>query len=96
MDIDLVALRLAVLGNLTRLRVCRLPVRAGEAGLAMGRIQERLGIPGSNRSHACRALVQVGLIKQVRSGTSLVCRTTCSVMRGLIDDPATECCADAP
>lgn len=94
MDIDLVASRLAALGNPTRLRLYRLLVRAGEAGLTMGQIQARLGIPGSTLSHHCRALLLVGLIHQERDRTSLICRTNYPVMQGLIADLAAECCAD--
>lgn len=96
MDVDLAASRLAALGNATRLRLYRLLVRAGDAGLSMGQIQDRLGIPGSTLSHHCRALVQVDLIQQERAGTSLICRTNYAVMQGLINDLADECCADAP
>ncbi|MDQ1899188.1 metalloregulator ArsR/SmtB family transcription factor [Paracoccus sp. WLY502] len=95
MDIDVAASRLAALGNPTRLRLYRLLVRAGDPGLSVGQIQEGLGIPASTLSHHCRALVQVELIQQERVGTSLICRTNYPVMRGLIDDLATECCADA-
>jgi DNA-binding transcriptional ArsR family regulator len=95
MDLTLAASRLAALGNPTRLALYRLLVRAGNAGLAMGQIQRSLGIPGSTLSHHCRALIQVGLIQQERVGTSLICRTNYAVMRGLLDDLATECCADA-
>lgn len=95
MDIDLSAARLAALGNPTRLRLYRLLVRAGEAGLSMGRIQERLGVPGSTLSHHCRALVRVDLIRQERTGSSLICRTNYPVLRGLIDDLVAECCLDA-
>lgn len=94
MDIALAASRLAALGNPTRLRLYRLLVRAGDPGLSVGQIQERLGIPGSTLSHHCRALVLVDLIQQERVGTSLICRTNYPVMRGLIDDLALECCAD--
>lgn len=95
MDIDLAADRLAALGNPTRLRLYRLLVRAGDTGLSMGQIQEKLGVPGSTLSHHCRALVQVDLIQQERAGTSLICKTNYPVMRGLIDDLASECCADS-
>lgn len=95
MDIDVAASRLAALGNSTRLRLYRLLVRAGGAGLSVGQIQEKLGIPGSTLSHHCRALIQVDLIHQERAGTSLICRTNYPVMRGLIDDLAAECCVDA-
>jgi DNA-binding transcriptional ArsR family regulator len=94
MDVDVAASRLAALGNPTRLRLYRLLVRAGNTGLSMGQIQEKLGVPGSTLSHHCRALVQVDLIQQERAGTSLICRTNYPVMRGLIDDLAAECCAD--
>lgn len=95
MEIDTTAARLAALGNPTRLRLYRLLVRAGDAGLSMGQIQDKLGIPGSTLSHHCRSLILVDLIQQERSGTSLICKTNYAVMRGLIDDLAAECCADA-
>lgn len=95
MDIDLTSSRLEALGNPTRLRIYRLLVRAGEPGLAVGQIQERLGIPASTLSHHCRALVTVDLVQQERSGTSLICRTNYLVMRGLLDDLAAECCVDS-
>lgn len=95
MDIETTAARLEALGNPTRLRLYRLLVRAGVAGLAVGQVQQRLGIPASTLSHHCRALVQVGLVQQERSGTSLICRTNYAVMRGLLDDLAAECCADS-
>lgn len=95
MDIELSAARLAALGNSTRLRLYRLLVRAGGAGLSMGQIQEKLAVPGSTLSHHCRALVQVDLIQQERVGTTLICRTNYAVMRGLVDDLAAECCVDA-
>jgi ArsR family transcriptional regulator, arsenate/arsenite/antimonite-responsive transcriptional repressor len=95
MDIDISASRLAALGNPTRLRLYRHLVRAGGAGLSMGQIQEKLGIPGSTLSHHCRTLVQVDLIQQERVGTSLICRTNYLIMRELVDDLAAECCVDA-
>jgi len=94
MDIDIAAAQLSALGNPTRLRLYRLLVRAGDTGLAMGQIQEKLGIPGSTLTHHCRALVQVDLIQQEKVGTSLICRTNYAVMRQLVDDLAAECCAD--
>jgi ArsR family transcriptional regulator, arsenate/arsenite/antimonite-responsive transcriptional repressor len=94
MNIDLTASRLAALGNPTRLHLYRLLVRAGDAGLSVGQIQEKLGIPGSTLSHHCRALIHVELIHQERSGTSLICRANYAVMQGLVDDLVAECCVD--
>lgn len=91
MDLDVAASRLAALGNPSRL--CRLPLRTGSAALA-GQVQDRLGIPASTLAHHCRARVRVGLIRQERVGTSLVCRTNHPVTPGLLDDLAAECRAD--
>lgn len=94
MDIDIAAAQLSALGNQTRLRLYRLLVRAGDTGLSMGQIQEKLEIPGSTLTHHCRALIQVDLIQQEKVGTSLICRTNYTAMRQLVDDLAAECCAD--
>jgi ArsR family transcriptional regulator len=95
MDFDIAASRLAALGNPTRLKLYRLLVRAGDSGLSMGRIQEKLGIPASTLSHHCRALVRVDLIHQDRVGTFLICRTNYPAMRALLDELAAECCIDS-
>jgi DNA-binding transcriptional ArsR family regulator len=95
MQIDAMAERLSALGNKTRLGLYRLLVRAGDAGMTVGQLQEKLEIPASTLSHHCRALVQVDLVRQERVGTSLVCRTNYPVMRALVDGLAAECCADA-
>jgi ArsR family transcriptional regulator, arsenate/arsenite/antimonite-responsive transcriptional repressor len=95
MNVETTAARLEALGNPTRLRIYRLLVRAGDAGLSVGQVQERLSIPASTLSHHCRALVLVGLVQQERSGTSLICRTNYDVMRGLLDDLTAECCVDS-
>ena len=95
MDDDLAASRLEALGNATRLRIYRLLVRAGGAGLAVGQLQERLGIPPSTLSHHCKTLIAAGLVVQERVGTSLICRTNYAVMQGLVDFLVAECCVDA-
>ncbi len=46
MDIDTAALFMSQLGNVTRLKIIRLLVRAGDKGLAVGNIQKKLNIPG--------------------------------------------------
>ncbi len=94
MKIEEVASRLEALGNRTRLQIYRTLVRAGRAGLPVGRLQEKLKIPGSTLSHHIKALVSVGLITQVRESTTLICHANYDVMRGLIDFMAAECCAD--
>jgi DNA-binding transcriptional ArsR family regulator len=94
MNIDDAAVRLDALGNSTRLKIYRALVRAGHAGMPVGRLQERLKIPASTLSHHVKALVSVGLISQVREGTTLVCHAEYDTMQGLVDFLVAECCID--
>ena len=94
MKIDEAAARLEALGNPTRLKIYRTLVRAGHAGMPVGRLQERLKIPASTLSHHVKALVSVGLISQVREGTTLVCHAKYDTMRGLVAFLVAECCAE--
>ncbi|WP_298103148.1 helix-turn-helix transcriptional regulator [Bradyrhizobium sp.] len=94
MKIDDAAARLEALGNATRLKIYRMLVRAGRAGMPVGRLQERLKIPASTLSHHIKGLVAVGLISQVRESTTLVCHAEYDTMRGLVDFLVAECCAD--
>ena len=71
MKIDDAAARLEALGNPTRLRIYRTLVRAGDPGLAVGKLQSRLSIPASTLSHHLKTLIIVGLISQERDATTL-------------------------
>lgn len=95
MNIADAATRLEALGNPTRLSIYRLLVRAGDAGMPVGRVQKRLDIAASTLSHHLKALVIVGLVTQDRDGTTLVCRANFPMMRGLVDFLAAECCAES-
>ena len=94
MKIDDAAARLEALGNPTRLKIYRTLVRAGRAGLPVGRLQERLKVPASTLSHHIKGLVAVGLVTQVRESTTLVCHAEYDTMRGLVNFLVAECCAD--
>jgi DNA-binding transcriptional ArsR family regulator len=94
MKLDAAAARLEALGNPTRLRIYRTLVRAGEDGMAVGRLQERLDIAASTLSHHLKALVGVGLVTQTREGTTLICHTNYGVMRGLLEYLVEECCVE--
>jgi DNA-binding transcriptional ArsR family regulator len=96
MKIEDVAKQLEALGNPTRLKIYRALVRAGEAGLPVGRLQDKLKIAPSTLSHHVKTLVSAGLIHQQREATTLICRTNYDVMRGLVAFMVAECCADAP
>jgi len=93
MKIDDAATHLEALGNPTRLKIYRALIRAGGAGLAVGRLQEKLKIAPSTLSHHIKALVVVGLIDQVRDATTLVCHANYNVMRGLVEFLVAECCS---
>lgn len=94
MKIDDAAARLEALGNPTRLKIYRALVRAGRAGMPVGRLQERLKIPASTLSHHVKGLVSVGLVSQVREGTTLVCHAEYGTMQGLVDFLVAECCVE--
>jgi len=84
----------AALGSEARLAILRALVRAGEAGLAVGALQERLAMPGSTLSHHLRALMQAGVLEQERIGRSLICRARYGRIRALAGYLVSECCAD--
>ena len=94
MKVDDAAAHLEALGNPTRLRVYRLLVRAGDTGMTVGRLQERLDIAPSTLSHNLKTLVTVGLVTQERESTTLICRANYPVMEALIGFLADECCAE--
>ena len=94
MKLDDAAARLEALGNPTRLKIYRALVRAGEEGLPVGRLQEKLDVAASTLSHHLKALIAVGLVTQMREGTTLICHTNYNMMRGLIEYMAEECCAE--
>lgn len=94
MNIKDQAARLEALGNPTRLKIYRQLVRAGEAGLSVGRIQNKLDMAASTLSHHLKSLVIVGLVRQDRDGTTLMCRANFPVMQALVEFLVAECCMD--
>jgi DNA-binding transcriptional ArsR family regulator len=94
MKLEQAASQLEALGNPTRLNIYRILVRAGDEGLPVGSIQERLGIPASTLSHHCKRLIETGLVSQERQATTLLCRAVYRSMQALIGYLADECCAD--
>ncbi|RCW21094.1 regulatory ArsR family protein [Ciceribacter lividus] len=51
-------------------------------------------MPASTLSHHLRRLMENGLIRQERSGTSLICHAEYATMSALLGFLANECCAD--
>jgi len=92
---DDAAARLEALGNPTRLQVYRALVRAGAAGMPVGKLQAKFDLAASTLSHHLKTLMVVGLVTQERQATTLICRANYDLMRGLVDFLVSECCADA-
>ena len=94
MKLEKAANQLEALGNPTRLQLYRALVRAGEEGLPVGRVQDKLGIAASTLSHHLKRLVDTGRVTQERQATRLICRANYPGMQALLGSPADECCAD--
>ena len=95
MKLEHAAAQLEALGNPTRLQVYRVLVRAGDAGLPVGRLQEKLGVAASTLSHHLHRLILTGLVSQERRSTVLICRANYPAMDQLLGFLSAECCADA-
>lgn len=93
-DLDRTARCLEALGQPVRLAVYRALVRAGPEGRAVGELQELLQIPRSTLSFHLRRLIEVGLVRQERQGTTLLCHADYGVMNRTLGFLARECCAD--
>ena len=94
MELDDAANILAKIGNPTRLRIVRLLVRAGDAGLAVGQIQKQLDIPGSTLTHHIAHLKSAGVIRQQRHQATLICTMEYDVLQDLVGYLTEECCAE--
>lgn len=94
MNIELVANALKELGHPTRLAIYKCAVKAGFQGIAVGKIQESLVIPGSTLSHHISGLVSAGLLSQRREGRTLYCVAEFETLDSVIDFLKEECCVD--
>ncbi|AXC50777.1 transcriptional regulator [Paracoccus suum] len=94
MELETAAHQLEALGNPNRLQIYRTLVRAGRAGLAVGQVQEQVGLPASTLSHHLKRLIDRGLVRQDRAGNSLICHAEYPAMSALLGFLADECCAD--
>lgn len=83
---------LAQLGNMTRLRIFRLLVKAGKQGLSVGKIQEELNVPGSTLSHHITKLATLNLVKQEREGRVLHCTANYDLLDDVITELKDQCC----
>ena len=96
LDYDTAASLLSQLGNVTRLKIVRELVRAGDAGMPVGEIRNILGIPNSTLSHHLSHLRSAGLVRQEREGTVLRCFVNYDHIDGIVSFLTEECCAAEP
>ncbi|WP_374377149.1 ArsR/SmtB family transcription factor [Dongia sp.] len=94
MKIEIASHQLASLGNPIRLKLYRALVRAGRDGLPCGVLQEKLDIAASTLSHHIKHLMEAGLIRQERQGTTLFCQANYPAMHALVGYLVEACCAD--
>jgi ArsR family transcriptional regulator, arsenate/arsenite/antimonite-responsive transcriptional repressor len=96
LEVPRAATALAALGHEARLEIFRTLVRAGDDGLPVHLIQERLGgMPRSTLAHHLQTLVQAGLVTQRKVGAEVVSRAEFVAMRGLVSYLTDECCVDS-
>ena len=92
MNRKLAAQCLSELGNLTRLDIYRLLVRAGLDGMKIGDIQARLGVPASTLAFHLGGLVGAGLVSQEKVGREVICRARHRQLTTVIEFLREECC----
>jgi len=92
MKIKLAAQCMAELGHPKRLAIYRLLVKTGHKGLPVGKIGEKLGIPGSTLSHHLKRLSTVGLIKQNPKKQTIHCTALYQQLNDLICFLTDKCC----
>ncbi|WP_170764771.1 ArsR/SmtB family transcription factor [Ruegeria lacuscaerulensis] len=84
----------SAMGSEARLKVLKTLVRAGQAGLTVGEIQERTGIAPSTLAHHLRFLAAGGVVEQEKIGRSTINRACYDELRALAQFILSECCAD--
>jgi len=87
---------LAALAHALRLRVFRMLVVAGPAGLTPGAIAEHLDVPNATLSFHLKELMHAGLVTQERDGRSLIYRAAYDQMNAVLGYLTENCCQGQP
>ena len=93
MDMNTAIEALAALSHDTRLRVFRLLVQAGPAGVAAGDIAERLDARQNTMSSHLKQLNYAGLVNSRREGRHILYTANFKTVRDLIRFLMEDCCA---
>lgn len=92
MDLERTARCMAELGNVTRLRVFGVLVRAGDEGLIVGELRQALDMPASTLAHHLRGMVDAGLVRQERHGREVRCWADFELINSAWAHFRAECC----
>jgi DNA-binding transcriptional ArsR family regulator len=87
---------LSALANEHRLRVFRMLIKAGPAGLTPGTIAARLELPASSLSFHLTQLQQAGLIAATRDRRNIIYTTDIDTTRELLSFLSEDCCGGRP
>jgi ArsR family transcriptional regulator len=96
MESDLAIRRLSALAQDARLKVFRLLVIAGGAGMAAGDIARELDTPANTMSAQLLILSNAGLVTARREGRSIIYAVAFDAMRDLLVFLTEDCCAKSP
>lgn len=91
---DTAAQGFSAMGSQSRLEVLQVLVRAGNAGLAVGDIQQRTGIPASTLAHHLKFLSAANLTLQDKQGRSIINRANFDLLQSLAEYILQECCSE--
>jgi ArsR family transcriptional regulator len=80
----------------TRLRIVRLLVRAGEAGMPAGAIADAVGVSPSNLSFHLKELERAGMIAARREARSIIYAADYVALGALIRFLMEDCCSGHP
>lgn len=94
MIVEKAAQGFAAMGSESRLAVLQTLVKAGEAGLPVGTIQARTGIPASTLAHHLKFLASAGLVETERQGRSIINRAAFAHLQNLAAFILEECCTE--
>jgi ArsR family transcriptional regulator, arsenate/arsenite/antimonite-responsive transcriptional repressor len=86
----------AALSQETRLRIVRLLVKAGPAGLPAGAIGEAMDASSSRISFHLNHLEQAALVQSRREGRSIIYSAAYPSLSGLVDFLMRDCCQGHP
>ena len=93
---ELAGRSLSALGSRTRLRLYRLLMQAGAAGVTVGVVVRTLGRPASTLAHNLVCLTRAGLVEQEQRGREVRSRPDFAAMTRLMTFLAAECCTGVP